>query len=99
MAFEDDMRKGSLVHFQSKTDYPCPHCGEKLDEFQYRLYNLKLDYCAGNDHGFWLDAGEDERVIAFMRQRAGDVQRKVEAESTWRQTLKDMHSFLKKIKK
>jgi hypothetical protein len=34
-----------------------------------------------------------------MRQRAGDVQRKVEAESTWRQTLKDMHSFLKKIKK
>ncbi len=96
MVFDDDAHKGSLVHFQLKTNYPCPHCGMGLDEFQYRLYDLKLDYCAENDHGFWLDAGEDERVIAFMRQRAEAIQRKVDAESTWKQTLKEMHSFLKK---
>ena len=95
-AFDDDAHKGSLVHFQSETNYPCPHCGAGLDEFQYRLYDLKLDTCAKNDHGFWLDAGEDERVIAIMRQRAGDIQRKLDVESTWKQTLKEMHAFFKK---
>lgn len=97
-AFDDDPHKGSLVHFQSKTSYPCPHCGNGLDEFQYRLYDLKLDYCASNGHGFWLDAGEDERVIEIMHQRAKNIQRKLDAETTWKQTLKEMHSFLKKGK-
>ncbi|MFN8384709.1 MAG: zf-TFIIB domain-containing protein [Anaerolineales bacterium] len=97
-AFSDDARKGSLVHFQSKTIYPCPHCGNQLDEFQYRLYDLKLEYCATNEHGFWLDAGEDERVMEIMRQRARDIQRKLDAEATWKITLKQMHSSLKKGK-
>ncbi|MBI3162802.1 MAG: zf-TFIIB domain-containing protein [Chloroflexi bacterium] len=98
VAFDDDAHKGSLVHFQSQTGYPCPQCGEPLDEFQYRLNDLRLDYCAGNDHGFWLDAGEDERVLSIMRQRAEDVQRKLDAESEWKQMLKGMHAFLKKRK-
>lgn len=97
-AFDNDPHKGSLVHFQSKTHYPCPHCGNGLDEFQYRLYDLRLDYCAEGDHGFWLDAGEDERVMEIMRQRAGEIQRKFSAEAEWKQTLKNMHSFLKKGK-
>jgi Zn-finger nucleic acid-binding protein len=97
VVFDDDAHKGSLVHFQSKTNYPCPHCGIGLHEFQYRLYDLKLEYCAENNHGFWLDE-EDERVMTFMRQRAKDIQRKVDVESTWKQTLKEMHLFLKKKK-
>jgi len=96
MVFDNDERKGSLIHFQSKTNYPCPQCGTDLHEFQYRLYDLKLDYCAENAHGFWLDAGEDERVMAFMNRRAGEMQRKVDAESMWKLTLKEMHSFLRK---
>jgi len=96
MVFDDDSKKGSLVHYQSKTNYPCPHCGEGLEEFQYRLYDLKLDYCAENNHGFWLDAGEDERVLELMTQRADNMQRKSDAENDWKQTLKKMHSFLKK---
>jgi Zn-finger nucleic acid-binding protein len=99
VVFDDDAHKGSLVHFQSKTNYPCPHCGSGLDEFQYRLYDLKLETCTENSHGFWLDAGEDERVMTFMRQRAVDIHRKVDAESTWKQTLKEMHLFLLKKKK
>jgi Zn-finger nucleic acid-binding protein len=67
-----------------------------LTEFQYRLYDLRLDYCAENNHGFWLDAGEDERVMELMHKRAADIQRKVDAESAWKQTLKAMHEFLKK---
>lgn len=97
-AFDDDTHKGSLVHSQSITPYPCPHCGNRLDEFQYRLYDLKLEYCAANDHGYWLDAGEDERVMEIMRQRAREIQRKFSAETEWKQTLKTMHTFLTKKK-
>lgn len=96
VAFDDDTHKGSLIHFGAKTESPCPHCGMGLTEFQYRLYDLRLDYCAENDHGFWLDAGEDERVMELMYKRAGDIQRKMNVESAWKQTLKSMHLFLKK---
>ena len=96
VVFDDDMHKGSLIHSQKKTDYLCPHCESPLFEFQYRLYDLRLDYCSENSHGFWLDAGEDERVLGIMRQRADDLQRKVDAEMEWKQVLKSMHSFLKK---
>lgn len=97
-AFDDDSRKGSLVHRQSKTEFPCPNCGANMDEFQYRLYDLRLDYCAENDHGFWLDAGEDERVIAAMQRRSAEINRKLNAESDWKLMLKGMHAFLKKGK-
>ncbi|MBK7318526.1 zf-TFIIB domain-containing protein [Candidatus Villigracilis affinis] len=97
-AFDDDAHKGSLIHHQAKTEFPCPHCGTALDEFQYRLYDLKLDYCVENSHGFWLDAGEDERVIAAMQKRSTEVKRKLDAESEWKQALKGMHSFLTKKK-
>jgi Zn-finger nucleic acid-binding protein len=98
IVFDKDTRKGSLVHFQTKTNFPCPQCGVGLDEFQYRLYDLKLDACAENDHGFWLDAGEDERVMEIMQRRAMEIQRKVSAEAEWKQVLKGMHSFLTRKK-
>lgn len=95
VVFDDDAHKGSLIHFQKMTDFPCPHCGVPLHDFQYRLYDLHLDYCSQNGHGFWLDFGEDERVMELMRKRAGDIQRKVDAEDEWQQVLKNMHAFLK----
>jgi Zn-finger nucleic acid-binding protein len=95
-AFADDNRKGSLIHFQTKTNFPCPHCGKSLEEFEYRLYNLKLDACTENSHGFWLDAGEDERVIEAMKHRASEIKRKIDAESEWKKILKNMHLFLDK---
>ena len=94
--FDEDEHKGSLVHFQMRTKFPCPQCGAKLDEFQYRLYDLKLDTCAENDHGFWLDAGEDERIMEIMQKRAGEMRRKVNAEAEWKKMLKGMHGFLRK---
>jgi Zn-finger nucleic acid-binding protein len=96
IVFDEDSQKGSLIHFQKKSEFPCPHCGSKLDEFQYRLYNLQLDTCIENSHGFWLDEGEDERVMEIMNQRSEDMKRKVNAEIEWKETLKKMHSFFKK---
>jgi len=95
VAFDQDERKGSLLHRQTGTAYPCPRCEAHLQEFQYRLYDLKLE-CCPDQHGFWLDAGEDERVMGIMATRAAEIQRKVDAEFEWRGLLKQMHAFLKK---
>jgi Zn-finger nucleic acid-binding protein len=82
----------------------CPNCRgmwldfeelDRLEEFQYRLYDLRLDTCQ-NGHGFWLDAGEDVRVMGIMATRAAEVQRKVDAETEWRGFLKQMHAFFVK---
>lgn len=94
LAFDQDENKGSLVHFQTRTNHPCPQCGGALEEFQYRLYDLKLETCAENDHGFWLDAGEDEKVLHAMQKRGAEIQRKVSAEAEWKHLLRSMHSFL-----
>lgn len=94
VAFDEDQFKGSLVHRECSTGCLCPLCGGKLNEFQYRLYDLKLDFCP-EKHGFWLDAGEDERVIEIMRTHRDRVKHKKEAESEWKQMLKGLHSFLK----
>ena len=92
MAFDKDHLKGSLIHRETRTDLPCPHCGEALVEFQYRLYSLYLDFCPENEHGFWLDAGEDERVLEIMRKRSAEMSRKLDVESEWRLTLRKMRA-------
>jgi len=95
ITFDRDEYKGSLLHRETATDYPCPQCDENLREFQYRLYSLKLETCE-NGHGFWLDAGEDVRVMGIMANRAAEIERKVDAESEWQGVLKSMHAFLKR---
>jgi Zn-finger nucleic acid-binding protein len=65
-----------------------------MHEFQYRLYDLKLDLCP-EKHGFWLDAGEDERVLEIMHKRASEIHRKQDAESEWKKVLKGLHEFFK----
>lgn len=96
MAFDEDDQKGSLVHHQQETAFKCPACGGQLQEFQYRLYNLSLDNCP-EKHGFWLDAGEDERVLEIMRKRQAQIGRKNTAELEWKQVLQGLHTFFKKL--
>lgn len=94
VVFDEDQFKGSLIHREMDVDCACPVCGGKLREFQYRLYDLKLDLCPQN-HGFWLDAGEDERVMEIMRLRATDVSRKRGAKSEWKEIIAGLHHFFK----
>lgn len=92
MAFNEDARKGSLIHESRLTEYPCPHCEAPLHEFTYRLYDLHLDGCLSH-HGFWLDGGEDERVLEIMRSRAASLKRPPEAE--WQQVLQNLLSIFR----
>lgn len=94
VAFDQDVWKGSLIHRECPVECKCPICEVPMLEFQYRLYDLKLDVCPEH-HGFWLDAGEDERVLEVMRRRAGEIHRKTEAESEWKRVLKGLHEFFR----
>lgn len=95
LAFDEDEHKGSLLHRERQSDYLCPHCQTNLTEFQYRLYDLKLEYCE-NQHGFWLDGGEDVRVIGIMSARASEMHRTTDAEASWQKALKAMYAVLKR---
>ena len=59
--------------------------------FQYRLDDLHLDYCP-DEHGYWLDAGEDVRIIELMNKRESNLDRKSDAEEEWNKTLERLRS-------
>ena len=70
-----------------------------MTTFNYRAYNLPIDYCP-DEHGFWLDGGEEERVLELMRQRIKDLDRAAGAEKEWGRFLQGVgsHSFFDKVK-
>ena len=98
-AFDIDALKGSLMLTSEPTDNKCPHCQSKLRQFEYRFTSLILEYCV-NQHGYWLDAGEGERVLQLMKDREKDELRTINAEANWKATLKRLRSpsFVSKLK-
>jgi Zn-finger nucleic acid-binding protein len=89
--YDEDEMKGSLVFRAKAVGERCPQCGAALMRFQYRLNELHLEYCPA-EHGYWLDAGEDERIVALMNEREADLDRKSDAEAEWSKTLNRLRS-------
>jgi Zn-finger nucleic acid-binding protein len=77
-----DQRRGMIDYAQRESALRCPKCGAAMRAFNYRAYNLELDACP-HEHGFWLDAGEAERVRAVMQERVAGLTRSVQAEQAW----------------
>lgn len=98
-AFDEDSLKGTLILESTVVEHHCPHCGAELRQFRYRFNDLLLEYCE-NQHGFWLDEGEEERVIQLMEDRKKAMKRTSKAEADWGKTLKKLKSksFTSKIK-
>ena len=96
--FGDDA-KGTVVFRSTPTTDKCPQCSSALSCFQYRFYDLAMEFC-GNQHGYWLTAEEDDRVLELMKQEEKDYERKMLAEDQWSRTLKHMRSgsFFSKVK-
>jgi Zn-finger nucleic acid-binding protein len=69
----------------------CPKCEGRMQRFHYRAYNLELDFCE-KEHGAWLDAGEERRVLELMQQRIKDLGRKAKAETEWDNFLAKLRS-------
>ena len=97
--FDDDDSKGTMVYAVSPSDIACPQCSGPMKTFNYRAYDLPLDACEA-EHGFWLDKGEEKRVLELMNQRIKDLNRSGSAEAEWVKMLGRLKtkSFSDKIK-
>jgi Zn-finger nucleic acid-binding protein len=84
-------KKGSLVFHRESSTRGCPICGAKLQSFEYRDYDLQLELCP-SAHGFWLDAGEDKRVIELMKRERTKVKDEINAEDQWAFDIKHWRS-------
>jgi Zn-finger nucleic acid-binding protein len=94
----DEEERGTLVWDERPSEKKCPRCGKNMAAFNYRLNDLELDYCEAL-HGYWLDKGEEERVLDEMRERADNVDRKSKVETEWTKHLTRLRSpsFFRKL--
>ena len=94
-----DDEKGSLVFSATVSTRDCPVCEAPMKRFAYRLYDLELEFCEAG-HGYWLDAGEDKRVLALMKEEEARLKRSTKAEHHWASLLQHLRSgsFLDKAR-
>lgn len=94
-----DDEKGTLVFSSTPTTQKCPLCEATLQRFNYRAYDLEMEFCP-NRHGYWLDADEDTRVLELMKDEEHGYERSVLAEAQWGRMTQRMRSgsFLTKLK-
>ena len=98
-SMDSDDTKGMLEYARRESDISCPHCNEVMETFNYRAHNLPIDHCT-NEHGYWLDEGEEKKVLDIMKQRVRDLKRSSSAEESWSKFLErgGTRSFLAKVK-
>ena len=89
--FDKDSLKGSIILRTMPGTLKCPECEKVMKKFNYRLYDLELDYCEEH-HGFWLDKGEEDRVIAIMKEEVERTAREFSLEDRWASVLKHLKS-------
>lgn len=97
--FLGEHAKGTLVADAQPTEHKCPQCGAALTRFNYRFNDLQLELCP-NQHGFWLDQGEDDRILQIMNKEQHASADAIRAEDRWAKALQDMRSgsFLDRMK-
>jgi Zn-finger nucleic acid-binding protein len=78
----EESRRGMIEYSKRDSEIACPKCGKRMTAFNYRANNLELDSCP-DDHGYWLDAGETDRVVDLIEQRVRDLNRAASAEASW----------------
>ena len=94
-----DEQKGTMITRPGDSEISCPQCQGPMQRFRYRYDELWLDVCA-EEHGFWLDKGEEKRVLEMMEERIKNLNRIGGAEQDWARLLGKVRnkSFLQKIK-
>ena len=85
VAGEED-RAGTIEYATRSGELKCPVCGKPMRAFNYRAYNLELDACE-DEHGFWLDAGEEGGVRDIIEERVRGLRRASTAEEAWGRML------------
>src|SRR3990170_4922412 len=82
VASTPEERRATLKYAQRPRELDCPQRGKRMTAFNYRAYNLELDACE-EEHGFWLDAGEEARVRDVIEERVRGLARAASAEAAW----------------
>ena len=85
----EEERRATIVYSPRPSEVACPKCGKRMTAFDYRAYNLEVDACE-DEHGFWLDAGEEGRVRDIVEERVRGLARAASAERAWGQFLAGM---------
>ena len=82
VAEHEDQRRATIEYAKRPSELNCPTCGKQMRAFNYRAYNLEIDTCE-DEHGFWLDAGEEGHVRDIMEERVRGLERAASAEESW----------------
>lgn len=82
----EEERLATIQYSRRESELNCPVCGKKMTAFNYRAYGLELDTC-DDQHGFWLDAGEERGVRDIIEERVRSLQRAASAEAAWERFL------------
>ena len=82
VAPDEDQRRATIEYAKRPSELNCPVCGKQMRAFNYRAYDLEIDTCE-EEHGFWLDAGEDGRIRDVMEERVRGLERSASAEEAW----------------
>ena len=64
VASTEEERRATVTYAERASELKCPACDKQMIVFDYRAHAVELDMC--DDHGWWLDAGEDERVRQIL---------------------------------
>ena len=79
---DEGARRATIEYAKRPSDLKCLVCEKKMRAFNYRAYNLEIDTCE-DEHGFWLDAGEEGKVRDIMEERVRGLERSASAEEAW----------------
>ena len=79
-------RRSTVQYARRESELDCPVCGERMVAFNYRAYDLELDTCE-QEHGFWVDAGEEGRIHDIIDERVRGRERSASAEVAWSRFL------------
>ena len=83
---DPDTRRGTIQYARRESGLRCPVCDKRMAAFNYRANPLELDACE-DEHGFWLDAGEEGRVTDLIEERVRGLNRAASAEQAWGEFL------------
>ena len=86
---DEDTRRATIEYAKRTSELQCPKCDKTMRAFNYRAYNLEIDTCE-DEHGFWLDAGEEGKVRDIMEERVRGLERAASAEESWGKFLGKM---------
>ncbi len=77
----EEERRATVTFGERKGDLKCPVCTKTMIVFNYRAHAVEIDMC--DEHGWWLDHGEEKRVREIIEERVRDLGRKYSAEKSW----------------